>query len=147
MINHIELCGNLAKEPKKLTFPSGSYLFKCGIMVNKRDRNGKDLEKLFVPIEAWGGLGKSMYKNLEIGTRVYINGELWLDEWEDKETGDKRSRIVLKVRNYELINRKSSVNSGNDSSENTAPDFASNNSDNGDNDIPQEFSTDENSWG
>ena len=99
-MNKTLLIGNLTREVEVQTVGSTS-LAKMGLAVNRRfkDRNDewKD-ETAFVDIEAWGKTAEFCSQYLKKGGRIYVEGRLKFDRWEDKTTGVKRSKLSVVAR-------------------------------------------------
>ena len=69
----------------------------------------------------WGARGEAAARLLKKGARVVVSGELYEDTWQDKETGEDRSRVRLRAENVDLdLNRLDNVmwrSRGNDNTE------------------------------
>lgn len=96
------IIGNLTG-PVELRFtPSGAAVAKFSVastprVLDKQSGEWKDGSPLFMPCTAWRDLGEHAAESLDTGTRVILQGRLKQDSWDDKETGAKRSRIVMEV--------------------------------------------------
>jgi single-strand DNA-binding protein len=88
------------------TINSGTQVAQIGLAINRR-WTGQDGERreetTFVDCEAWGKQAEVMHKYLAKGRPVYIEGRLKLDQWDDKETGQKRSKMRVVVEAFEFI--------------------------------------------
>lgn len=89
-INQVTLMGRLTRDPEERVTPSGKKVVSFSIAV---DRYGSDDQADFINITAWEKLAELVVQYLHKGSRVLVQGRLRQESWEDKETGQKRSRI------------------------------------------------------
>ena len=54
-------------------------------------------------VTCWGRLGEIAAQYLSKGRPVFIEGRLQMDSWEDKQSGQKRSRIRIIAENMQLL--------------------------------------------
>jgi len=105
-LNKVMLMGNLTRDVELRSLPSGNSIAQLAIAVN-RQWTGQDGEKreevTYVDCEAWGKTGEIMAKYLAKGRPVYIEGRLKLDSWDDKESGQKRSKMKVVVESFQFI--------------------------------------------
>ena len=91
-VNHVTIAGRLTRDPERRG--NGPATFSIAINRKFRTKSGDDREEtVFVPCEYWGGAADGLGK----GDTIFADGRLRLDEWEDRETGTKRSRIVVVI--------------------------------------------------
>lgn len=95
--NKVILVGNLTRDPELRHTPGGSAVCEIGLAVNRqwfdKARNEKKEEVTFVDVTLWGRTGEVASEYLSKGKQVLIEGRLQLDQWEDKQTGQKRSKL------------------------------------------------------
>ncbi|MFO0831002.1 MAG: single-stranded DNA-binding protein [Phycisphaerales bacterium] len=105
-LNKVMLMGNITRDIELRTINSGTQVAQIGLAINRR-WTGQDGERreetTFVDCEAWGKQAEVMHKYLAKGRPVYIEGRLKLDTWDDKETGQKRSKMRVVVEAFEFI--------------------------------------------
>ncbi len=97
-INKVLIAGNLTRDPELRYTPQGTAVAQLGIAVNRTytSQNGERKEEVtFVDVEAWGKTAETMGQYLKKGRPVFIEGRLKLDQWDDKQTGQKRSRLKV----------------------------------------------------
>ena len=107
-LNKVFLIGNLTRDPEHRTTPKGTAIATFGLAVNRtyRDESGASHdETTFVDIEAWGKQAELVSKYLTKGSPCMIEGRLRLDTWEDKTSGQKRSRLKVVLDNVQFLNR------------------------------------------
>ena len=97
-VNRIILAGNLTRDPELKFFANEKCVANLGLACNRkfRDGNGEQKEEvLFIDVEAWGRTAELAGQYLTKGKPVLIEGRLKMDEWEDKASGAKRSKIKI----------------------------------------------------
>jgi single-strand DNA-binding protein len=97
-LNKVFLVGNLTRDPELRRTPGGAVVCNFGLAVSRRytTARGEDREDVcFVDIEAWGKWAEACKNYLAKGAPVLIEGRLRYDQWEDRETGQKRSRLSV----------------------------------------------------
>ena len=104
-LNLINLVGRLGQAPETQYFTSGACLTKLSLAVN---RGYKDESPDWFSLEIWGKIAEVAANYTTKGSLIAIQGELKLDEWIDKNTGNSRSKPVVKVHNLELLSSSQS---------------------------------------
>ena len=97
-LNRVLLAGNLTRDPQVRFFANERAVANFAIATNRRykgaDGEFKE-ETTFVDVEAWGRTAELVGQYLTKGQPCFIEGRLRLDQWEDKQTGAKRSRLLV----------------------------------------------------
>lgn len=96
--NRVILVGNLTRDPELKNLPSGTAVCELGMAVNRswKDSDGNKKEEVtFVDVTLWGRVAEVAAEYLGKGRQVLIEGRLQLDQWDDKETGKKRSKLKV----------------------------------------------------
>ena len=94
--NKVMLIGNLTRDPEVRYTPKGSAVCDIGLAVNRvytSDSGEKVEEVTFVDAVLWAKMAELAGKYLHKGRPVFIEGRLQMDSWEDKQTGQKRTRM------------------------------------------------------
>jgi len=118
------IIGNLTRDPESRTIPSGQSLssFSVATSYTWKDQSGEQQSRTeFHNIEAWGKLGEICSQYLSKGKKVYIEGRLQTDEWNDQE-GNKRQRTKIVASDLIMLSPKGDTNFKNNeisTSENT----------------------------
>jgi len=114
-LNKVFLIGNLTRDPELRVTPKGTAICQFGIAVNRqfKDESGATRdETTFVDIEAWGKQGELVSKYLTKGSLAMVEGRLKLDQWEDKTSGQKRSKIKVVLDNVQFLSTRGSAGAG-----------------------------------
>ncbi len=97
--NKVILMGNLTRDPEVRYIPSGSAVTEIGLAVNRtwfdKASNSKKEDVTFVDVTLWGRTAEIAGEYLSKGRPVLIEGRLQMDSWEDRETGQKRSKLKV----------------------------------------------------
>ncbi len=95
--NRVILVGNLTRDPVVRYTPSGTAVSEIGMAVSRqwtdRQSNQRKEETTFVDVTLWGRQAEVAGEYLSKGRPVLIEGRLQLDQWEDKQSGEKRSKL------------------------------------------------------
>jgi len=97
-LNKVFLAGRLTRDPELRYTPAGVALCKLGLAVSRtfkgRDGERKE-ESVFLDVTVWEKQAEFLGQRLKQGHPVMVEGSLKQDSWEDKATGQKRSKIVI----------------------------------------------------
>jgi single-strand DNA-binding protein len=105
-LNKVMLIGNLTRDAELRYIPSGSAVLEFRLAVSrkfKKQDGTEGEETCFVDITLWGKRGEAVSKYLTKGKPLFVEGRLQLDEWDDKETGQKRSKLRVVADNIEFL--------------------------------------------
>jgi len=105
-LNKVMLIGNLTRDPELRVTPKGTAICTFSLAVNRKfkDESGGEREEVtYVDIEAWGKSGENISKYCTKGRPLFVEGRLRLDQWEDKNTKEKRSRMKVVCENFQFL--------------------------------------------
>ena len=104
-LNTIFIAGRLTRDPESKQ-AAGYTIATFGLAVSRKYRTkaGEDKEeRLFIDVQAWGKTAEYLLDKVSKGRPVLVEGGLRMDEWEDKNTGQKRNKIYLVADNVQLL--------------------------------------------
>jgi single-strand DNA-binding protein len=104
--NKVLLMGNLTRDPEVRYTPKGTALATIGLAVNRRwtTESGEQKEEVtFVDVEVWGRQAETVGQYLAKGKPIFVEGRLKLDSWEDKESGQKKSKMKVVCERFQFI--------------------------------------------
>lgn len=104
--NKVIILGNLTRDPELRVTPKGTAICQLGLAVNRqfKDESGATRdETTFVDIEAWGRQAETISKYCTKGKPLFIEGRLKLDSWEDKTSGQKRSKLKVVLESFQFV--------------------------------------------
>src|SRR5438105_4273606 len=105
-LNKVLLMGNLTRDPELRVTPKGTPICQFGLAINRQFKmeSGESREEvIFVDVEAWGKQGETIAKYCTKGRPLYVEGRLRLDQWEDKNTKEKRSRMKVVLEQFQFL--------------------------------------------
>ncbi len=114
-LNKVFLIGNLTRDPELRVTPRGTPIcsFSLAISRNFKGEDGaKRQEVTFVEVEAWGKLGEVISKYAVKGRSLLVEGRLKSDAWEDKASGQKRSKIKVVLEQFQFFGGRETGDSG-----------------------------------
>lgn len=94
--NKVILVGNLTRDPELRYTPKGTAIAKIGLAVNRvwtSETGDKKEEVTFVDVDVFGRTAENVAQYMRKGSPMLVEGRLRLDQWDDKQTGQKRSRL------------------------------------------------------
>ena len=108
-LNKVLLMGNLTRDPELKVTPKGTPVCQFALAINRKFKleSGETKEEvIFVDIVAWGKQGETIAKYLTKGKPLYVEGRLNLEQWEDKTTKEKRSRMKVILDQFQFLDSK-----------------------------------------
>ena len=101
------ITGNLTRDSELRTTPSGMFVLGFGVAVNDRRKNNQtgqwEDRPVFVDCVMFGTRAEKIAPYLVKGTKVSVEGKLSYSSWEDRNTGQKRSKIEVVVDEFEFM--------------------------------------------
>jgi single-strand DNA-binding protein len=116
--NKVTLLGNLTRDPETRNTPSGQSVTNFSLAVNRtwKGSDGQQQEAVsYIDCVAWGKAGEIISQYLTKGRPVLVHGRLDQRSWDDKDSGQKRSKIEVVVEDFNFID------SGSGGSSDSAP--------------------------
>ena len=104
--NKVILLGNLTRDPEVRYTPKGTAVTELGMAVNRvytAENGEKREETTFVDVTLWGRTAEIAGEYLKKGRPVFIEGRLQLDTWDDKQSGQKRSKLKVVGEGLQLL--------------------------------------------
>lgn len=110
--NRVILMGHLTRDPETRTTPNGATICKIGLASNRKwkDASGEMREEvLFIDCDAFAHTANAIQKYTHKGDAILVEGRLRLDQWDDKTTGQARSKISVTIENVQFLGERSDV--------------------------------------
>ena len=105
-VNKVILIGRLGNTPELRYTTANHAVAELRIAVNRvyTDKGGQRQEKTdWFGVEVWDKQAENAERYLQKGREVYVEGRLATDEWVDKDTGQKRSKIKIVAETWQFI--------------------------------------------
>jgi single-strand DNA-binding protein len=105
--------GNVTRDVELRYTPTGTPVADLSIAVNrtwKGDNGEKHEETTFFDCTAWGRTAEIASEYLRKGSPIFVEGHFQSQSWQDRETGKKRSKLVLIIENLQLLGGKPEQN-------------------------------------
>lgn len=114
-LNKVMLMGNLTRDPELRYTPNNTAVANLGMAINRRwfnkQTNENQEETTFVDLEAWGRTAEVLNQYLKKGRPLYVEGRLKLDQWQDKDGGN-RSKLKIVVESFEFLDSRAGGEGG-----------------------------------
>lgn len=114
--NRVVLLGNLTRDPQVRYTPGGLAVSDIGLAVSRswtdKQSNQRKEEVTFVDVTLWGRTAEIAGEYLSKGKQVLIEGRLQLDQWDDKETGQKRNKLKVVCENMTMTGSRQDSGGG-----------------------------------
>ncbi len=104
--NKVILAGNLTRDPELRYTPNGKAIAKFGIAVNRNwttESGEKKEEVTFIDIDSFGRQAEVISQYMKKGRPLLIEGRLKLDQWDDKQSGQKKSRLGVILESFSFL--------------------------------------------
>lgn len=102
--NKVILMGNLTRDPDLKTLPSGQTVCEFTIAVSEKYKDKETTA--FIGCVAFGKTGETIAKWKKKGEPLLVEGKLSQDNWNDKETGQKRTKTKVTVFSTTFVGSK-----------------------------------------
>ncbi len=105
-LNKVQLMGNITRDPEVRYTPKSTAVTDISLAINRSytgDDGQRHDETTFVDITFWGRQAEVIGEYMKKGRPIYVEGRLQLDTWEDKTTGQQRSRLKVVGENFQFL--------------------------------------------
>ena len=105
--NKVILIGNLTRDPELRYTPKGVAIAKIGLAVNRSWRataSGEMKEEVtFIDVDSFGKQAETLGQYIKKGSPLMVEGRLRLDSWEDKQSGQKRTKLGVVMESFQFL--------------------------------------------
>ena len=104
--NKVILAGNLTRDPELRYTPKGTAVAKFALAVNRNwttESGEKKVDVTFIDIDAFGRQAEVISQYMKKGRPLLVEGRLKLDQWDDKQTGQKKSRLGVVLESFSFL--------------------------------------------
>lgn len=100
-VNQVFLIGRLTRDPEMRSTPQGKNVASFSLAVDR----GNDQTDYF-DITAWDKTAELVDQYTQKGSKLHVQGSLQQQTWEDKTSGQKRSKVVVIAYNVTFLDSK-----------------------------------------
>jgi single-strand DNA-binding protein len=108
-LNKVFLMGRLTFDPELRRTPSGTAVTELRLATT-RTWPGRDGERredtLFIGVTVWDRQAETCCQYLRKGSSIHVEGSLKMDTWDDKTTGEKRSKILIHADRVQFLDAR-----------------------------------------
>lgn len=100
------IAGNVTRDPEMRATPSGAQACNFTIAVNRVFRGsdgGQQEQTSFIDCVAWGKSGETIAQYVKKGSALIVSGRIEQRSWEDKTSGQRRSRVEIVVDDFSFV--------------------------------------------
>ena len=114
--NKVILMGNFTRDPELRFLPNNTAVCDMGLAVNDRFQNKStgqwEDRPNFVDCTAFGRTAENISKFFSKGRPIFIEGKLRFEQWEDRQSGQKRSKLKVVIDTWQFVDSKDAAGSG-----------------------------------
>jgi single-strand DNA-binding protein len=114
-LNTVHLVGRVGNSPEPRHFDDGKVVVNLSLACKRKYhylerqalgiKSGED-ETDWYGLEIWGQTAEFVNNYVDKGARVGVIGNLQVDQWTDKATGEPRSKAKVVVREFDILESK-----------------------------------------
>lgn len=107
---HVTILGNLTRDPELRVLNTGKAVCQFGVAINRKfkGKDGEAREEVsFIDCTAWEKTAELIQKYYTKGKPILLNGTIKQENWEDKTSGQKRSKLTITVSDIVFLPRNS----------------------------------------
>lgn len=105
--NKVILMGNLTRDPELRFLPNNTPVCDLGLAVNDRVKNKQTDQYEDVPVfmdcTCFGRTAENIAKHFNKGRPIFIEGKLRFEQWEDRQSGQKRSKLKVIIDRWQFV--------------------------------------------
>ena len=117
-LNKVMLIGNLTRDPELRHTPKGTAVAEISLAIKRiwnNEQGQKQEDVTFVDVTLWGRQAEVAQQYLTKGSPAYVEGRLQMDTWDDKTTGQKRSKMKVVGEALQLLGSRNAPGAGGNS--------------------------------
>lgn len=107
-LNYVALIGNLTRDPETRYTPKGTAICEFSIAINRKYKlaDGQEREETaFLDVCNMGRCAEGLSRYMGKGTPVLVTGSIRMEQWQDRQSGVKRSKISILADRVQLLER------------------------------------------
>jgi single-strand DNA-binding protein len=108
-VNKVFLIGRLTQDPELRYTPSGAPVSDLRLATS-RQYTSKDgtpqKDTLYIDVTVWNRQAENCCQYLKKGRMVHIEGYLKMDSWDDRTTGEKRTKVKVEAERVQFLDSR-----------------------------------------
>lgn len=107
--NSVSLMGNVTRDPELRYTPKGIAVCRVSLAINRRYKleSGEERDEVtYVECDSFSRHAELLAKYVRKGSPLFLHGRLKLDQWADKTTGEKKTRLGVVVETFQFLGSK-----------------------------------------
>ena len=108
-VNQVEIIGWMGQDPEMRFTPQGTAVVTISVATKRPSHANGEIKTDWIQVEAWERLAEQINDNLHKGSRVRVSGHLVTSSWEDRETGQRRFKMVVRADSVVFLDGRASV--------------------------------------
>ena len=105
--NKVIIAGHMTRDPEVKYLSSGSAICNFSVAVSEKwkDKTSGEMKEstAFIDCDAWGKTAEIIGQHFSKGKPILVEGRLKQENWDDKETGKKRSKLKVTVDSFQFL--------------------------------------------
>lgn len=109
-LNKVSLIGHLGKDPEMRYTPNGKPVTGFSLATSRYTGQGDNRKQVttWFSVTAWGSTAEYAAQYLKRGMLAYVEGEIELEEWDDRNTGEHRAKLAVTAREVKALSKQES---------------------------------------
>lgn len=110
--NRVILAGNMTRDPEMRYTPKGTPIAKFGLGVNRHwttESGEKKEDVTFLDVTFFGKPAQTLCEHTSKGSPLLIEGRLEQETWQDKESKENRSKIVVIGESFQFLGSRAAA--------------------------------------
>ena len=106
--NQVTLVGNVVRDPSVKSVNNGGIVAHLTLGMTRRwstDSGERKEEATFVEVDSFGKVAAVVEKYVKKGDPILVDGRLRFDQWEDKQTGQKRNKLTVVASGIQMLSK------------------------------------------
>jgi single-strand DNA-binding protein len=105
-LNKVFLIGRLTQDPELRWTPNGSAVTDLRLATSRnyttKDGDRRE-ETLYIDVTVWNRQAENCCQYLAKGRQIHVEGYLKMDSWDDKTTGEKRTKVKVEADRVQFL--------------------------------------------
>ena len=107
-VNEVELIGWMGQDPEMRFTPQGTAVVTISVATKRPSHANGEIKTDWITVEAWERLAEQINESLRKGSRVRVSGHLVTSSWEERESGQRRSKMVVRAESVLFLDGRAS---------------------------------------